>query len=117
MSLNIRKIIPADALSGLGKNAKAGTVRGYSAFFPALPLSLSIAIALGVLPARGFLRVISAGFNIIINNKSTKFLNHSVIEGLYHFKHKYVVNGGILNSIGLKVSKPVLAYEFVAGKR
>jgi MFS superfamily sulfate permease-like transporter len=63
------------------------------------------------------LEEIPAGFNVTIDLKNTKLVDHSVMESLYHFKHEYEGNGGSVTIQGLEVHKPVSAHQFAARKR
>ncbi len=53
------------------------------------------------------LDAIPAGFNVTIDLKNTKIVDHSVMENLHHFKHEYEENGGHVKIIGLDNHKPV----------
>jgi MFS superfamily sulfate permease-like transporter len=63
------------------------------------------------------LEAIPPGFNVIIDLKETKLVDHSVMENLHHFEHDYKVNGGTVSIIGLDTHKPVSEHHLAARKR
>lgn len=63
------------------------------------------------------LEEIPTGFNVTIDLKNTKLVDHSVMESLNHFKHDYEESGGTVKLIGLEVHKPVSTHAFAARKR
>ncbi|GAB2638116.1 SulP family inorganic anion transporter [Emticicia sediminis] len=63
------------------------------------------------------LEAIPPGFNVIIDLKETKLVDHSVMENLHHFEHDYKVNGGTVSIIGLETHKPVSEHHLAARKR
>lgn len=62
------------------------------------------------------LDAIPSGFNVTIDLKNTKLVDHSVMENLHHFEHDYVENGGTVKIIGLDDHKPVSAHKLAARK-
>jgi MFS superfamily sulfate permease-like transporter len=62
------------------------------------------------------LEEIPAGFNVTIDLKNTKLVDHSVMENLHHFQHEYEDNGGQVRIIGLENHKPVSEHKLAARK-
>jgi MFS superfamily sulfate permease-like transporter len=62
------------------------------------------------------LEEIPAGFNITIDLKNTKLVDHSVMENLHRFQQDYEENGGTVKIIGLEKHKPVSAHVLAARK-
>lgn len=50
---------------------------------------------------------IPPSFNVTIDLKNTKLVDHSVMENLHNFQHDYENNGGKVTIIGLNSHKPV----------
>ncbi|MFN8345018.1 MAG: SulP family inorganic anion transporter [Spirosomataceae bacterium] len=63
------------------------------------------------------LEEIPAGFNVIIDLKKTKLVDHSVMESLHHFQHEYESHGGTVRIEGLEEHKPISKHEFAARKK
>lgn len=63
------------------------------------------------------LEEIPAGFNVIIDLKKTKLVDHSVMESLHHFQHDYENNGGTVWIKGLEEHIPTSKHEFAARKK
>jgi MFS superfamily sulfate permease-like transporter len=53
------------------------------------------------------LDAIPPSFNVTIDLKNTKLVDHSVMENLHNFQHDYENNGGKVTIIGLNTHKPV----------
>ncbi|OOG72386.1 SulP family inorganic anion transporter [Algoriphagus sp. A40] len=62
------------------------------------------------------LEEIPAGFNVTIDLKNTKLVDHSVMENLHHFQHDYEERGGHVKIIGLENHKPVSDHKLAARK-
>jgi MFS superfamily sulfate permease-like transporter len=62
------------------------------------------------------LDAIPAGFNVTIDLKNTKVVDHSVMENIHHFKHEYEELGGHVKIIGLDKHKPVSDHHLAARK-
>jgi MFS superfamily sulfate permease-like transporter len=62
------------------------------------------------------LEEIPAGFQVTIDLKNTKLVDHSVMENLHQFEHEYTENGGTVQIIGLENHKPVSAHALAARK-
>ncbi len=62
------------------------------------------------------LEEIPAGFQVTIDLKNTKLVDHSVMENLHHFEHEYTENGGTVQIIGLENHKPVSNHALAARK-
>jgi MFS superfamily sulfate permease-like transporter len=62
------------------------------------------------------LEEIPAGFQVTIDLKNTKLVDHSVMENLHQFEHEYTENGGTVQIIGLENHKPVSAHSLAARK-
>lgn len=60
---------------------------------------------------------IPAGFNITIDLKKTKLVDHTVMESLHHFQHEYEQSGGSVKIKGLEEHKPVSDHSFAARKK
>lgn len=63
------------------------------------------------------LEEIPSGFNVIINLKRTRLVDHSVMESLHHFQHDYESTGGTVRIEGLKEHKPTSDHVFAARKK
>ncbi|MFN3996246.1 SulP family inorganic anion transporter [Algoriphagus sp.] len=59
---------------------------------------------------------IPAGFNVTIDLKNTKLVDHSVMENLHHFQHEYEENGGHVKIIGLEKHRAVSDHQLAARK-
>jgi len=62
------------------------------------------------------LEEIPAGFDVTIDLKSTKLVDHSVMENLHHFQHEYQANGGRVHIIGLENHEPASSHALAARK-
>jgi len=62
------------------------------------------------------LEEIPAGFNVTIDLKGTKLVDHSVMENLHLFQHEYEDNGGTVKIIGLEKHKAVSDHHLAARK-
>lgn len=62
------------------------------------------------------LEEIPAGFNVTIDLKGTKLVDHSVMENLHLFQHEYEDNGGTVKIIGLENHKAVSGHHLAARK-
>jgi MFS superfamily sulfate permease-like transporter len=62
------------------------------------------------------LEEIPAGFNVTIDLKNTKLVDHSVMENLHHFQHEYEEKGGHVKIIGLENHKPVSDHHLASRK-
>jgi MFS superfamily sulfate permease-like transporter len=62
------------------------------------------------------LEEIPAGFDVTIDLKNTKLVDHSVMENLHHFQHDYEGNGGSVHIIGLENHVPASDHELAARK-
>ena len=62
------------------------------------------------------LDAIPSGFNVTIDLKNTKLVDHSVMENLEHFKHDYESQGGTVKIIGLENHKRLSDHE-LAGRK
>ncbi|MDF2157354.1 SulP family inorganic anion transporter [Algoriphagus sp. CAU 1675] len=62
------------------------------------------------------LEEIPAGFNVTIDLKNTKLVDHSVMENLHHFQHEYEEHGGTVKIIGLENHKAVSSHHLAARK-
>jgi MFS superfamily sulfate permease-like transporter len=62
------------------------------------------------------LDAIPPGFDVTIDLKGTKLVDHSVMENLHHFEHDYAENGGSVKIIGLESHKPVSSHDLAARK-
>ncbi|WP_430400158.1 SulP family inorganic anion transporter [Flavobacterium sp.] len=66
------------------------------------------AVFTNYLGVKSKLESIPPGFNITIDLKKTKLVDHSVMENLEHFKHDYESNGnGVVTIVGLENHKPL----------
>ncbi len=63
------------------------------------------------------LEEIPSGFNVIINLKRTRLVDHSVMESLHHFQHDYESTGGTVRIEGLKEHKATSDHVFAARKK
>jgi MFS superfamily sulfate permease-like transporter len=63
------------------------------------------------------LEEIPAGFNVIIDLKKTRLVDHSVMESLHHFQHDYERSGGTVQIEGLSNHKPASNHKFAAQKK
>lgn len=63
------------------------------------------------------LEEIPSGFNVIIDLKKTKLVDHSVMESLHHFQHDYESTGGTVRIEGLNDHKPTSEHVFAARKK
>ena len=63
------------------------------------------------------LESIPPGFNVVIDLKKTKLVDHSVMENLQHFMHDYESNGGSVQVIGLEKHTPFSNHEFAGRKQ
>jgi MFS superfamily sulfate permease-like transporter len=62
------------------------------------------------------LDAIPFGFNVTIDLKKTKLVDHSVMENLEHFKHDYELNGGRVKIKGLEKHKPLSKHPLASRK-
>ncbi|TDQ18593.1 MFS superfamily sulfate permease-like transporter [Algoriphagus boseongensis] len=62
------------------------------------------------------LEEIPAGFNVTIDLKNTKLVDHSVMENLHHFQHDYEENGGHVKLVGLEKHEAVSDHHLAARK-
>ncbi|MBM3426858.1 MAG: SulP family inorganic anion transporter, partial [Bacteroidetes bacterium] len=62
------------------------------------------------------LEEIPAGFQVTIDLKNTKLVDHSVMENLHRFEQDYVENGGTVQIIGLENHRPVSEHSLAARK-
>ena len=62
------------------------------------------------------LEEIPAGFQITIDLKKTKLVDHSVMENLHRFQQDYAENGGTVRIIGLENHAPVSNHPLAARK-
>lgn len=62
------------------------------------------------------LESIPAGFDIIIDLKNTRLVDHSVMENLHHFKEDYERSGGTVEWTGVENHKPFSSHPFAARK-
>jgi MFS superfamily sulfate permease-like transporter len=62
------------------------------------------------------LEEIPAGFNVTIDLKNTKLVDHSVMENLHHFQHEYEENGGHVKIIGLEKHQPLSDHHLASRK-
>jgi MFS superfamily sulfate permease-like transporter len=60
---------------------------------------------------------IPPGFDVTIDLKNTKLVDHSVMENLHHFEQDYTAEGGTVTIIGLEQHKPVSSHELAARKK
>ncbi|MGK0138933.1 MAG: MFS superfamily sulfate permease-like transporter [Algoriphagus sp.] len=60
---------------------------------------------------------IPPGFDVTIDLKNTKLVDHSVMENLHHFEQDYTAEGGTVKIIGLDQHKPVSSHELAARKK
>ena len=60
---------------------------------------------------------IPAGFNVTIDLKNTKLVDHSVMENLHHFQHDYEAAGGTVKIVGLDDHEPVSKHHLAARKQ
>lgn len=63
------------------------------------------------------LEEIPSGFNVTIDLKNTKLVDHSVMENLHHFQHDYEEGGGHVKIIGLEKHRPVSDHHLAARKK
>jgi MFS superfamily sulfate permease-like transporter len=62
------------------------------------------------------LEEIPAGFDVTIDLKNTKLVDHSVMENLHHFQHDYEENGGTVKIIGLENHISASSHELASRK-
>lgn len=62
------------------------------------------------------LEEIPAGFQVTIDMKNTKLVDHSVMENLHRFQQDYEDNGGTVKLIGLEKHIPVSAHPLASRK-
>jgi MFS superfamily sulfate permease-like transporter len=62
------------------------------------------------------LEEIPAGFQVTIDLKNTKLVDHSVMENLHRFQQDYEENGGTVKIIGLEKHTPVSAHPLASRK-
>lgn len=63
------------------------------------------------------LDAIPPGFDVTIDLKNTKLVDHSVMENLHHFEEDYTQMGGTVHIIGLENHKSVSKHDFAARKK
>jgi MFS superfamily sulfate permease-like transporter len=56
-------------------------------------------------------------FEVTIDLKKTKLVDHSVMENLHHFQHDYESTGGTVEFVGLEGHKPVSNHRLAARKK
>lgn len=56
-------------------------------------------------------------FDITIDLKNTRLIDHSAIENFHHFKHDYEQNGGTVSIIGLDDHKPLSKHQMSGLKK
>lgn len=62
------------------------------------------------------LEEIPSGFQVTIDLKNTKLVDHSVMENLHRFQQDYEENGGTVKIIGLEKHTPVSAHPLASRK-
>ncbi|MEA5460369.1 SulP family inorganic anion transporter [Arcicella sp. LKC2W] len=62
------------------------------------------------------LEAIPPGFNVTIDLKNTRMIDHSVMENLHHFEHDYAATGGKVTIIGHENHVPVSDHKLAARK-
>lgn len=62
------------------------------------------------------LEEIPSGFNVIIDLKKTRLVDHSVMESLHHFQHDYESQGGTVKIEGLSNHRPISNHKFASQK-
>ncbi|MFC3881494.1 SulP family inorganic anion transporter [Algoriphagus namhaensis] len=62
------------------------------------------------------LEEIPAGFDVTIDLKNTKLVDHSVMENLHHFQIDYERDGGTVHIVGLENHTPASDHELAARK-
>jgi MFS superfamily sulfate permease-like transporter len=62
------------------------------------------------------LEEIPAGFQVTIDLKKTKLVDHSVMENLHRFQQDYEENGGTVKILGLEKLQPMSAHALAARK-
>jgi MFS superfamily sulfate permease-like transporter len=62
------------------------------------------------------LEEIPTGFNVTIDLKGTKLVDHSVMENLHLWQHEYEDNGGTVKIVGLEKHKAVSDHHLAARK-
>lgn len=75
------------------------------------------AIFTNFLVIRKKLEEIPTGFNVVIDLKNTKLVDHSAIENLNHFKHDYEQHGGSVQIIGLDDHKRLSKHKLSGMKK
>ncbi|WP_276974289.1 SulP family inorganic anion transporter [Flavobacterium filum] len=74
------------------------------------------AIFTNFLGVKSKLEAIPYGFNVTIDLKKTKLVDHSVMENLEHFKHDYEANGGMVVIKGLDNHKSLSSHPLSSRK-
>lgn len=74
------------------------------------------AIFTNFLGVKSKLEAIPYGFNVTIDLKKTKLVDHSVMENLEHFKHDYEANGGSVIIKGLENHQPLSSHPLSSRK-
>lgn len=62
------------------------------------------------------LESIPPGFEVTIDLKNTRLIDHSVMENLHHFKEEYERSGGTVEWIGVENHKPLSGHKLAARK-
>lgn len=62
------------------------------------------------------LESIPPGFDVTIDLKNTRLIDHSVMENLHHFKEDYERSGGKVEWTGMENHKPLSSHKFAARK-
>ncbi len=63
------------------------------------------------------LEAIPPGFDVTIDLKGTRLVDHSVMENLHHFEHEYRNEGGTVTIVGLEKHKAVSKHNLAARKK
>jgi MFS superfamily sulfate permease-like transporter len=54
---------------------------------------------------------------VIVELNNTRLVDHSVMENLFHFKHDYEENGGVVDLVGFDELKPLSSHPLAVRKR
>lgn len=63
------------------------------------------------------LEAIPASMNVTVDLQRTRLVDHSVIEGLHHFKHDYEMSGGTVQIVGLDDHRSLSKHHLAGQKR
>ncbi len=74
------------------------------------------AVFTNYLGVKSKLEAIPYGFDVTIDLKKTKLVDHSVMENLEHFKHDYEANGGTVMIKGLENHQPLSSHSLSSRK-